>query len=213
MNDATAAPVQADTVHGEQETQQQEKLLGTETPQTQGAEHAKEQPVNGETAGEGKKEEPKGAPEKYELKPPEGIALDEETVQAFEPIARELGLSNEQAQKLADFYCAKQAEIPAQLVRKAEELEAQWAEAARKDKEYGGDSFDRSIGLANSALKALDTDGSITKMLAETRMLNNPEMIRLLVRVGSKVTEDQAPGGNWSAGRKSPAETLYPGMK
>ncbi len=49
-----------------------------------------------------------GAPEKYEFKAPEeGQELDKGALEVFEPIARELNLNNEQAQKLVDVYGSK----------------------------------------------------------------------------------------------------------
>ncbi|MDD1107598.1 peptidase, partial [Klebsiella pneumoniae] len=44
------------------------------------------------------------APEKYEFTAPEGAELDSKAVELFEPVARELGLSNDQAQKLAGLW-------------------------------------------------------------------------------------------------------------
>lgn len=41
---------------------------------------------------------------KYEFTPPEGGELDANALAVFEPIAKELGLSQEQAQKLVDIY-------------------------------------------------------------------------------------------------------------
>lgn len=56
-----------------------------------------------EKANKEKKES--GAPEKYEFKATaEGQDLDAEALATFEPVARELGLSQEQAQKLVDIY-------------------------------------------------------------------------------------------------------------
>lgn len=42
-------------------------------------------------------------PEKYDFKLPEGMVLDDAKVAAVTPLFKELGLSNEQAQKLIDF--------------------------------------------------------------------------------------------------------------
>lgn len=46
----------------------------------------------------------KGVPEKYEIKPPEGQTLDEETLSKVTPIFKEAGLTNAQAQKMSDLY-------------------------------------------------------------------------------------------------------------
>lgn len=49
-------------------------------------------------------DKPEGAPEKYEFQAAEGVELDTEALKEFEPVARELNLTNEQAQKLVDAY-------------------------------------------------------------------------------------------------------------
>ena len=56
------------------------------------------------------KDKKAGAPEKYEaFKVPDGVQVDEAALKEFEPMARGLNLSQEQAQQLVDFYAAKQA--------------------------------------------------------------------------------------------------------
>ncbi|MGK3508138.1 exodeoxyribonuclease VII large subunit, partial [Escherichia coli] len=42
--------------------------------------------------------------QKYEFQAAEGVELDTEALKEFEPVARELNLTNEQAQKLVDAY-------------------------------------------------------------------------------------------------------------
>lgn len=51
-----------------------------------------------------KEETPPGAPEKYAFTAPEGQELDTSALAQFEPVARELNLTQEQAQKLVDVY-------------------------------------------------------------------------------------------------------------
>lgn len=46
----------------------------------------------------------KGVPEKYELKPPEGMTLDEERLAKVTPVFKKLGITNDQAQGLSDYY-------------------------------------------------------------------------------------------------------------
>ncbi len=53
---------------------------------------------------EEKDQKQEGAPEKYEFTVGEGVELDTEALKDFEPVARDLNLTNEQAQKLVDAY-------------------------------------------------------------------------------------------------------------
>src|SRR5215471_21036533 len=60
-----------------------------------------------------------GAPEKYsDFTPPEGFDLNEEAMAKAEPIFRELGLTQAQAQRMVDFYAEiskSSAEAPYKL--------------------------------------------------------------------------------------------------
>jgi len=56
---------------------------------------------------------PQGAPETYaDFTAPEGVTLDKETLAEAAPIFKELGLTQEQAQKLVDFYRGLAARKP-----------------------------------------------------------------------------------------------------
>lgn len=87
-------------------------------------EPAKEEPKTEDKSepksDDGKKEEPKtGAPEKYEdFKVPDGYKIDDDTLKAATTVFKDLGLNQEGAQKLVDFYSdnfVKAAEAPYKL--------------------------------------------------------------------------------------------------
>lgn len=145
------------------------------------------------------------APEKYEFKAAEGQELDAEAVKAFEPIAKELNLSNEQAQKLVDVYGSTimphvMKQIDEQWSRQSE----QWAEQVRADKDLGSDA---SIGAAQ---KAMDKFGSpeLKQYLTETGLGNHPELVRIFANIGKAMSEDGLVTGN-SGGAKSAADVLF----
>ncbi|EMB0751324.1 peptidase [Providencia rettgeri] len=158
--------------------------------------------------------EPKGddkkpvsvAPEKYEFTASEGQELDKEAIAAFEPVARELGLSNEQAQKIVDVYGST---IMPQLVKQqADEWQKQvtgWAETVNADKEGLGST--ESIG---NAQKALDQFGSpeLKSYLVETGLGNHPELVRVFSKIGKAMSEDGFVGGS-SENARSTADVLF----
>lgn len=157
--------------------------------------------------------EPKGddkkpvsaAPEKYEFTAGKDQELDTEAVAAFEPIARELGLSNEQAQKIVDVYGST---IMPQIVKQQEEAwqkqVTDWAETVKSDKELGSTE---SIG---NAQKAMEQFGSpeLKEYLNETGLGNHPELIRILSKVGKSMSEDGFVGGG-SENSLSAAAVLF----
>lgn len=145
------------------------------------------------------------APEKYEFKPAEGQELDAEAVKAFEPIARELNLSNEQAQKLVDVYGSKiMPKLVEQQAAQWQQQIEQWAEQVKADKDLGTDT---SIGAAQ---KAMDKFGSpeLKQYLNETGLGNHPELVRIFANIGKAMSEDGLVTGN-SGGAKSAADVLF----
>lgn len=145
------------------------------------------------------------APEKYEFKTAEGQELDAEAVKAFEPIAKELNLSNEQAQKLVDVYGSKiMPKLVEQQAAQWQQQIEQWAEQVKADKDLGTDA---SIGAAQ---KAMDKFGSpeLKQYFNETGLGNHPELVRIFANIGKAMSEDGLVTGN-SGGAKSAADVLF----
>lgn len=148
-------------------------------------------------------------PEKYEFKSPvEGQELDAEMTALLDPVARELGLNNEQAQKLVDTY-GKEI-LPKIEARQAENWAKQteaWANEVKTDKEIGGDSFVANVGLAQKALDTFAPAG-LRKYLEDTGLGNHPDLVRCFVKVGKAMSEDSMVMPN-TGGQRSQADILY----
>ncbi|MGO9170022.1 MAG: hypothetical protein ACLP56_24415 [Candidatus Sulfotelmatobacter sp.] len=90
------------------------------------------------------------APEEYaEFKLPEGTTLDEQSATEFKGLAKELDLTQEQAQKLLDFGGGKiraQIEAPYKLWA---ETQTKWQAEVKADPEIGGTKFESSIAAAS----------------------------------------------------------------
>lgn len=137
---------------------------------------------------------------------PEGVEIDSETMTSAAELFKEAGLSKEQAQKFVDMQVAlnERSNASNEAVRDG------WLESAKSDKEYGGDKFDESVGIAVQAVKKFGNP-ELEKMLNETGVGNHPEMIRLLKRVGDLTREDNPLNpGNPPAAELSTLEILYP---
>ncbi|WP_395491089.1 peptidase [Cedecea davisae] len=188
----------------QEQTQGQKDEEGTETQKTE-TELAAEKEATEKAAKEQKSD---GAPEKYEFKAAEGQALDEVAIKEFEPIARELNLTNEQAQKFVDVYSSKiLPQLQQQQVEKWTKQTEQWAADVKSDKEIGGDKMTANVGLAQ---KAFDQFGSpeLKEYLNTTGLGNHPEIIRAFMKVGKAMSEDDmVMTGN--TGQRSAAEVLY----
>lgn len=153
----------------------------------------------------------KVVPEKYEFTKTEGVELDAELIGEFEGIAKELKLSQEEAQKVNDLGVKLAQKFATQQATAIEEAAATWIAESTSDKEFGGDKLTASLAQGK---KALDTFGTpeLRTLLEQSRLGNHPEVIRFMSRAGKALSEDRMVTGG--AGPSSPAanaaKTLYP---
>lgn len=165
-----------------------------------------EKTPDGEKKPDDKK--PEGAPEKYEFAAPEGTQIDKDALAQFEPIARELNLNQEQAQKLVDLYGKEvMPKVIAQQAEQWNKTTAEWAVTAKEDKDIGGDKFEANMTRAKQAMDKFATP-ELREFLESTGMGNHPELIRVFVKVGAAMSEDTLVTSN-EKGQRSAADVLY----
>lgn len=158
--------------------------------------------------------EPK-APESYEFKNPEGLPedVDSDVTEAYANAARELDLSQDQAQA---FYEKTISSIYDRAMKAQEAQVDEWTKAAKEDSEFGGSDFEKNRGTALKAVEQYGTDGLKELLQAPGGLGDHPEVIRFLFRVGSAISEDRyaGPGGNPKGEAQdraaSRAERMYP---
>lgn len=139
----------------------------------------------GDTAGKGDQ----GSIDTYaEFVIPEGVTINESLLNEAVPIFKELGLNQEQAQKLVNFQAKQQAQ---QLDTFNQQIET-WANQAKADKEYGGDKFEENVTLARTVVNKFGTP-ELKQLLDNHGVGNHPEVIRFMVRVG-QLTREDVPG-------------------
>jgi len=146
----------------------------------------------GKAAGDEQNAGDKGAkgdepvvPEKYEFTMPDGVELDGKAADEFSAIAKELKLSQADAQRIADVATKmqqKQAETHVATVKG-------WAEQCKTDKDFGGDNLEENMSVAR---KAIDTFGSpeLKALLNSSGMGNHPEVVRFAFKAGKAISED-----------------------
>ena len=169
--------------------------------------------TEGDTGTKG--DQPSSAPEKYEFKAPEGTSLDEAVIAEYSTVAKELGLSQEAAQKVIDKLAPKIAERTTAANTEAfNAFKDGLATQAKVDKEFGGEKFNENLAVANKALEAYGTP-ELRKLLDASGLGNHPEIIRAFLKVGKTISEDKfVPGGlQPTKGEKSAANALYPNQK
>lgn len=141
---------------------------------------------------------------------PEGVQLDETALAAADPLFKELGLTQENAQKVIDLY-AKQVQAGSQSQTEAfNQLKSDWREQSKNDKEFGGDKFDENVKVGQFAITKYGTP-ELKQLLEDHGLGNHPEMIRFMVRVGRTLNED-VPGSSGAATSQAQdrVSTLYP---
>lgn len=214
----------------EKTTEEAAPVAPVETAQP--AETPKESAPETEKAKDAPKESPKAAPaeallgesskkadeapkdeakeEDIQLSAPEGHKLDDVFLDEFKPLAKEYGLNSEKAQKLLDVYFKAQA---AAAIRTSNE----WLEAAKADKEVGGEKLKASAELANKALAKFGTP-ELRQWLGNSPLANNPELLRIFSRIGAAISNDSVAGttGTTAATAANKEELLhrklYPSM-
>ncbi|MEG6305275.1 peptidase [Enterobacter ludwigii] len=181
-------------------------------PGAEGDKPQDDKPADGEKPAdkpaEEKDQKQEGAPEKYEFKPAEGQELDAAALEQFEPIARELNLTNEQAQKMVDLYGTKI--MPMVQKQQAEAWQKQtegWAETVKADKEIGGDKLTANLSAAQRALDQFGTP-ELKEYLNATGLGNHPDLVKTFVKIGKAMSEDGMVDGS-NQGQRSAAEVLY----
>lgn len=136
---------------------------------------------------------------------PEGMAYDEQSASAFSAVAKEAGLTGEQAQKLAA-YGMQYARDGISAMREAQAQQiAGWAEATKKEL---GSEFDSTVRRAGTGIEAIERSvPGLRQALNETGAGNRIELVRAFALVGQLVGEDNFRGFGDGA---SQTTTRYP---
>lgn len=159
-------------------------------------------------------EKAEGAPDQYEdFDLPEGMEAAP-IMEEFKPLAKELDLNQEQAQKAVDLYNKFEQQRSEAEQERWDTLKSEWAEGARADKEFGGQDFEANVGLAKQALDQFGTP-ELKEALELTGTGSHPELVRFFYRVGKTLKEaDMLKGGNPPPkNQKSAAEKIFTTME
>lgn len=186
------------------EAAEKAEALKNETPEAKATREAAEKKAADDAKA---KDAAKVVPEKYEFKAPDGVTQDAAVVEAFSVKAKELKLSQEEAQSLYDIGVQMQQKNHATNMAAIAATQASWLEAAQADKEFGGENLNANMAIAK---RALDLAPEMKTMLRETKLGNHPEMIRWMYRVGKLMSSDTVVTGGINLPAKDAAKALYP---
>lgn len=155
-------------------------------------------------------------PDVYELKAPDGLTFDEAALADFTPLAKELNLTNEAAQKLIDHYGPKllATEETLKAAQQAEWVAKnnQWYDEMMADPEFGKANATENLGFANTALQTFFSPEDRAQLKA-AGLANFPPLIKALARVGKGMAEpSQQNGGATTTTERNPAKILFPNL-
>ncbi|MNM07816.1 hypothetical protein D3C81_178710 [compost metagenome] len=123
---------------------------------------------------------------------PEGYSISEEQLAAFSPVLKDLGLTQEQADKLVAFDA--QRSLAAQEASQQQAIEfrnkqvGEWETALRSDAEFGGASFDANVAVAQQFLTDFGSP-ELSAFLAESGLGSHPEVVRMFHKAGKELGE------------------------
>lgn len=180
-------------------------LLGTPPEKTETTDAAQ----TGEVQTPEKDAKPTGAPEKYDFVAPEGMTLDETAVGKFEPIARELNLNQENANKLVALYAQQRAEDQKTHEAAWTKTQEDWRAGIAADKEFGGAVLETTTRDANLALTKFATPEDVAE-LQRLGLGNCPPLVKLLARAGKLMAEDVMHRGGTEGAKPVTPKDMFP---
>lgn len=211
----------ARTETGEIKDQQTSQTVTT--PETKPAE-TKTEPST-ETKAE-TKTEPGKVPDKYEFKAPEGFELDAKAIADAEPIFKELGLSQEAASKLVDFYAKHSADALAEATKSYETTRVTWRDEIVKNPALGDGKEGLRPEVSANISKAMDALGDAKAVAAFKEALDltgagdNPAVVAAMNTFGKLLSEGTAVKAGGPAAVKAPgsaptsaAKAMFPNLK
>lgn len=136
---------------------------------------------------------------------PEGMTLDEGTLQELGSVCREHGLS----QKVFSSLVAKMSPVLEQ--RQAERLEGlrkQFLEDGRKDPEIGGARWKETMNSANAAYRKF-ANADAQKLLQATGLNCHPAIIRMFKTINAQISDDAVVRGRSVGPKKNSLANLY----
>ena len=154
---------------------------------------------------------------------PEGHTLDAAAIESATPLFRELGLTQDQAQKLVDFYSTQVGKINAENEGYMETMRTQWREELKADKDIGGklDQVKVEIGRAIDRLPPTVRE-PFKEAMNLTGAGDHPAVIKAIHAFASLIGEGTHVTGNAPSehgqsktgvsNRPSAAQSMYPNL-
>jgi len=150
-----------------------------------------------------------GAPETYtDFNFPEGVQVDDALMSEATKVFKELGLSQESAQRVVDLQIGAIQSHQDSVIKTMDGWEAE----LKADKDFGGDNFDENISVAKNGVDKLNIEG-LSDFLERSGLGSNPFIVKAFWAIGKMMKEDSPGAGNPPNQEKSREERMYPDDK
>ncbi len=152
-------------------------------------------------------------PAEFKLTPPTDSPLAATTVEKLTTWAKDAKIPQAEAQKLLESLHAESVASVTAAKAKAEAdytaLYKTWGDELTADKEVGGDKLKPALAQAKRSLRVFATPEE-RAFLEATPFGNHPVLVKILSRMGAKLSEDGFIGGGTNpAAPKTPAQVAY----
>ena len=150
-------------------------------------------------------------PEKYDLTIAKDSLLDQTDMDRISADAKEKGLTNGEAQLMADMEAEAIDRYHDKIDKQVEDIQAGWLKDAEADKEIGGEAFKENAELSKRLVDKFGSE-ALKDLLDESKYGDHPEVVRIFSTIAKQfMAEDKVffPKAH-EKGEKSMEETFYP---
>jgi hypothetical protein len=149
-----------------------------------------------------------------DFKVPEGYELDAAALPAVKTLFNELGLKQDQAQRLIDAFVENTKNISTTIENDAKQewltLRADWTKSINEDPEIGGAKLPETRANLSKLFDKYGTPG-LRDALKLTGADNNPDIVKTFAKIASVLTEGRFLAGETPRAQpKTAAEKMYP---
>lgn len=152
---------------------------------------------------------PEGAPEAYTDfnygTLPEGMQVNQPMMEEFKTVSKDLGLTQDKAQKLVDLTMKHAALQYQQMEKGYQEQRRAWADETIKEL---GPKHQEELAFAAAARDRLGSP-ELTALLKETGLENHKLIIKHFIKIGKAISEDTLVGGRPSSTSGLTAEERF----
>lgn len=142
---------------------------------------------------------------------PEGVEVDETMMNEFLEIANNKELSGkDRDQALVGLYAKKQQEALDAQYQSWDDTRNAWKTEAKSDKEIGGAAFEENLAHAQKALSHFGSK-ELQEFGEQYGWADHPEYLRMMVRVGKTLSEDNSSGNQGAGDTQTPIENRWYG--